>query len=345
VSSQRLKRTMRGALAAGAVITAVGLAPAAATAAPPTNSPASSDPMQQYQQLSAQADRLNEQINKAQVDLDDKRGQVAKATGDIATARSAEQAALTKQQQFRGQIDQLTSASFEGARMSQVSALLTGTSARDFLNKAQDLQSIAADSDAALVQFGAAADAAKAAEARAVHDQQTAQDATNAAQSLLDQLNAQKAQLRQQIQQVNQAMARLTVQQHASLANTGPQGSYVAPSGIAGRAMAVALAQRGKSYVYGGAGPDTFDCSGLVLYAYAQVGMPGIPHSAAAQQGMGVAVSQANLQPGDLVFFGNPAGHVGIYVGNGMMVDAPHTGAVVRVEPLFSDYSGARRLG
>jgi cell wall-associated NlpC family hydrolase len=302
--------------------------------------------MQQYQQLSSQADRINEQINNAQVDLNNKKAPVGKANADIAKAKAAEQAALAKENQFRGQVDRLTAASFEGARMSQLSALLTGTSARDFLNKAEDLQALAADSDAVLSQFANAVTAAQVAETRAEHDQRAAQDAANAAQALLNQLNATKAQLQQQMRQVNAALHKLTAQQQHSIAtDTGPSGSFVAPSGIAGRAMEVALAQRGKAYVYGAAGPDTFDCSGLVVYAYAQVGMSGIPHSAAAQQGLGVAVSRADLQPGDLVFFGSPAGHVGIYVGNGEMVDAPHTRAVVRVEPLFSDYSGARRLG
>jgi cell wall-associated NlpC family hydrolase len=337
---------MRGALAASAIITAVGLTSTPATAAPPTNSSGSGDPMQQYQQLSKQADQLNEQINNAQADLNAKNAQVAKARADIDTAKAAETSALAKENQFRGQVDKLTDASFEGARMSQLSALLTGTSARDFLNKAEDLQDLASDSHTVMSQFTAAVDAAQAAEQRAEQDQQTAQNAANAAQTLLNQLNTQKAQLHQQIQQVDKALHNLTSQQQVSLStDIGPQGSYIAPPGIAGRAMEEALAQRGKPYQYGGAGPNVFDCSGLVDYAYALAGMPGLPHSAAALQNMGVAVSRADLRPGDLVFFGNPAYHVGIYVGNGMMVNAPQSGEVVRVEPLFSGYSGARRLG
>jgi cell wall-associated NlpC family hydrolase len=109
--------------------------------------------------------------------------------------------------------------------------------------------------------------------------------------------------------------------------------------------MAIALNQRGKAYELGGDGPSVFDCSGLVEYAYALAGMPGLPHSAAAQQQLGVPVSRAGLQPGDLVFFGYPAYHVGIYVGNGMMVNAPTTGQVVKVEPIFGGFSGGRRLG
>jgi peptidoglycan DL-endopeptidase CwlO len=328
------------------IVAAVGLTSTQATAAPPADSSPSGDSMQQYQQLSKQADTLNEQINKAKVDLSNKNAQVTKANEDIATAKHAEQAAGKQEDQYRGQVDELTDASFEGARLNQLSALLTGTSARDFLNKATDLEYLAADTSSTLSKFADAANTAKAAEQRGQQDKLTAQTAANAATALLAQLNAKNQQLTAQIAKVHAAIAKLTAsQQHSLNTDTGPTGSFIAPPGIAGAAMQIALDQRGKAYQFGGAGPNVFDCSGLVMYAYAQAGMPGLPHSAAAQQGLGVSVSRADLRPGDLVFFGSPAGHVGIYVGNGMMVNAPQTGEVVRVEPLLSDYSGARRLG
>ncbi len=343
MASQRLKRTMRGALAAGAVIASVGLAPSA-TAAPPGSTAGSGDPMQNYQQLSQQASQLGEQINNAQVDLDNKNALVARANGDITSAKAAEQTALQQESQFRGQVDQLTDASFEGARMSQLSALLTGTSAKDFLNKAEDLQALAADNQSVLDGYNKAIGAAEAAQTRAEQDQKTAQQAADTAQTLLNQLNQQKAQLNTQLAAATTALHQLTSQQQHTLAtNVGPQGSFIAPPGIAGAAMQVALNQRGKPYKWAGSGPDDFDCSGLVDYAYAQAGMPGLPHSSETLQTMGVA--ESSPQPGDLVFFGNPAGHVGIYVGNGEMVDAPSTGQPVQVQPLFSGYSGARRLG
>jgi peptidoglycan DL-endopeptidase CwlO len=342
VASHRLKRTMRGALTATAVIAAVGLVPTAATAAPPTN-PTPADPMQQYQQLSKQADALNEQINTAKVDLANKQGQAQKAGADLATAKQAEQTAVTQENQYRGQVDQLTGASYEGARFNQLSALLTGTSTQDYLNRASDL---ATDDFDAMSKFSTAINKAKTAEQRATNDQQTAQGAAAAANALLQQLNTQSAQLTAQITQVNQALHRLTPTQQTGLnTDTGPAGTYIAPPGAAGAAMQAALNQRGKPYRFGGAGPSDFDCSGLVVYAYMLAGMGGLPHSAAALQGMGMSVSRADLQPGDLVFFGSPAQHVGIYVGGGMMVNAPSSGQVVKVEPLFSGYSGARRLG
>jgi cell wall-associated NlpC family hydrolase len=78
------------------------------------------------------------------------------------------------------------------------------------------------------------------------------------------------------------------------------------------------------------------------MFVYRQAGV-SLPHSSRAQIGVGERVSRDNLQPGDLVFFGSPIHHVGIYVGGGMMIHSPHTGAVVRIDPLHRNYSGATR--
>jgi cell wall-associated NlpC family hydrolase len=121
-------------------------------------------------------------------------------------------------------------------------------------------------------------------------------------------------------------------------------GGSVPASGHGDQIAQLALAETGKAYVWAAAGPDTFDCSGLVMYVFAKIGI-SLPHSSYAQAGMGVAVSRADLQPGDLVFFdGN--GHVGIYIGGGNMVHAPHTGTVVQVSSVdgHGSYGGARRI-
>jgi cell wall-associated NlpC family hydrolase len=106
---------------------------------------------------------------------------------------------------------------------------------------------------------------------------------------------------------------------------------------------AVAAQYLGVKYVYGGASPSTgFDCSGFVMYVYAQVGI-SLPHYSGSQQQMGTPVSMSALQPGDLVFRGNPAYHVGIYVGGGTCIHSPHTGAVVSYQSV-SYWESAVRL-
>ena len=118
----------------------------------------------------------------------------------------------------------------------------------------------------------------------------------------------------------------------------------VPSSAVGGSVIDIAMQFIGVPYVWGGASPGGFDCSGLVLYAYARVGV-SLPHSSRAQFGYGVAVSRDSLQPGDLVFFGSPIHHVGIYVGGGNMVHAPNTGSSVRINSISrSNYAGARRI-
>jgi len=110
------------------------------------------------------------------------------------------------------------------------------------------------------------------------------------------------------------------------------------------QAASIALQYLGVPYVWGGSTPSGFDCSGLVMYVYAQLGI-SLPHYTVAQWNATLPISQSQMQPGDLVFF-NGLGHVGIYIGNGQFVDAPHTGSVVRIDSLgnFGGFDGARRV-
>jgi cell wall-associated NlpC family hydrolase len=121
----------------------------------------------------------------------------------------------------------------------------------------------------------------------------------------------------------------------------------VAPPSRYGGVVGIAMQYLGVPYQWGGASPSGFDCSGFVMYVYAQVGV-SLPHNAAAQFGYGTPVSRDQLQPGDLVFF-DGLGHNGIYIGGGQFVHSPHTGDVVKISSLYdswyaSTFVGARRL-
>jgi peptidoglycan DL-endopeptidase CwlO len=127
-------------------------------------------------------------------------------------------------------------------------------------------------------------------------------------------------------------------------APTGPPASVPA-SGRASAAVRYALAQVGDAYVYGAAGPSAFDCSGLTMMAWAQAGV-GLPHSSSAQMGSGTPVSQSQLQPGDLVFYYSPVSHVGMYIGNGQIVNAENPSVGVKITGVNSmPYAGAVRPG
>jgi cell wall-associated NlpC family hydrolase len=135
----------------------------------------------------------------------------------------------------------------------------------------------------------------------------------------------------------------------AAFAATGVRAA-LSPAGLTGGggggarvAVREAYAQLGKHYEWGAAGPDSFDCSGLTLLVWAKAGI-ALSHSSSAQWNAGRRVSRAELVPGDLVFFHADLHHVGIYVGDGNMIDAPRTGEVVRVEGVWwSSFQGGVR--
>ncbi len=151
---------------------------------------------------------------------------------------------------------------------------------------------------------------------------------------------------RLQAQQAAAAQAAAeAAQQNTGGSTGGGGGGTVVDPGGSGHSSVVGIAQRylGVPYVYGGASPSGFDCSGLTMYCYAQVGI-GLAHGATAQQQSSTPVPLSALQPGDLVFFGSASYsyHVGIYVGGGSMIHAPHTGAVVSYGSIGGAWIGGR---
>jgi cell wall-associated NlpC family hydrolase len=126
-------------------------------------------------------------------------------------------------------------------------------------------------------------------------------------------------------------------------ADTG-SGSSGSPAAGADAAIAEAKRQLGKPYEYGGAGPDSFDCSGLTSWAW-RAGGKSLSHSSRAQWSETSRVSMSDLQPGDLLFYGSPIHHVGLYVGSGQMIEAPETGKDVRYASIYrSDLVGVGRV-
>jgi cell wall-associated NlpC family hydrolase len=129
----------------------------------------------------------------------------------------------------------------------------------------------------------------------------------------------------------------------ASTAAAAPAVSATASTAAAQAAVNTAMAQVGKPYGWGAAGPSSFDCSGLTSFAYSAAGI-ALPRTTGAQAVAGSPVDRANLQPGDLVFFYN-GGHVGIYVGNNEVVHAPTAGDVVKVTNIgYMAFSSARHI-
>ena len=193
-------------------------------------------------------------------------------------------------------------------------------------------------------------DADKKSAAKLVTERAAQKSEVLAVQGRLEQMTAGIKNDIQRLQDQQAAAARAAAQAAAQATSSGGTssgggGGSVPDPGGSGNSSVVAIAQRylGIPYVYGGASPSGFDCSGLAMYCYAQVGV-GLSHGATDQQHASTPVPISALQPGDLVFFGNASYsyHVGIYVGGGSMIHAPHTGAVVSYGSIGGAWIGGR---
>jgi cell wall-associated NlpC family hydrolase len=315
---------------------------------PPPNT--ASEALAQYQQLTQQVSAVNEQLLAAKTDLDAKNAALNTANQDLQSANAAKSQAAADEEAYRGQVDELTNASFQGARFNKLSALLTGDSADDFLERASALGVLASDNEQALSKLSAATNQAESAEKKSKDAQKRATDAQAAAQQLTDQITKTKTDLDAQVDKVQAQYDSLSGKDKATLKGPTDNSVYLAGPGVGGQAAAAAMTQRGKPYVWGADGPGSYDCSGLTMWAYGQVGV-SLPHSSRAQYGYGKSVPYGQWQPGDLLFYGSSAGsihHVAMFIGNGQLVHASTTGVPVKTAPApdgaGGDYLGARRI-
>jgi cell wall-associated NlpC family hydrolase len=276
---------------------------------------------------------VTEQYNDARATLET---QQAAADTANATLAQAQQTLAAAQAQVVG----IARSAFTSTDMSSFAALMTSDSADEFVSRVSTLDMVAGHQDEILGVAGAASQTAAAAQIDAAK-------AAADAKAGFDKVAAQQADLQKQIAAYQADFDRLSAAEKRTATEIASRGSadrasrtdrveaapsapIVANSAAAQKAVDAAMAQRGKPYVWAAAGPGSYDCSGLVLYAYKTAGI-SVPHSSLQQSRMGQAVTRGQLQPGDLIFFYSPVSHVGIYIGNGQMVHAPTSGDVVKV--------------
>ena len=329
-TSRRWSRATLGVTATVAVL----LAPATAGAAPTTADEAARMVAETSRQLAI----LDEQVHEAQLTV----------TAQQQTAATAAATAAQADAVLAGYAPQLAAiAQTAGTTQSRMAAFLTSDSAADVVQQMTTLDLIAAHTEGLLAEVSVAQRAAE--QARAEADAAAAQ-----ATAALAELERQRAEVQTRQQQYESEYTSLSAAQQAVVRTSvaGPSLAApdtdavvaAAPSGDVGAVLEAALEQVGTPYEWGGSAPGGFDCSGLTSFAYRAAGV-SLPHSSRAQSGMGVAVSRSELMPGDLVFFGSPVYHVGIYVGNGKMVHARTFGVPVAVTSVdMGGYAGARRV-
>lgn len=326
------------------------IGPATAFAAPTV--PAAPQPQsvagvqRQLGMLSIQNSQLVEQYDQAQVAMDRARA-AADHAQRVATAAEAAYA------QARDVLAAAATAQYEAGGFAVTGALLSSNNQTNYLDQLNTMNAVSAHT-AVMVS-----DAVGAAHTATVERQRaTALLADTTAKR--NALAARRDVVQRQVTKYTDLLATLTAAQRKAFVNAvspsvpkasvppvPPVPSVSGPaSARALQAVRFALAQVGKPYVWGAAGPGSYDCSGLTMASWASAGV-SLPHSAADQYNYGTHVSLNALEPGDLIFMYQPIGHVTIYIGNGLMVSAPTEGENVSVVPLSSfmgETVGATRI-
>ena len=320
-------------VAGAALVMSVGMIPSGTAEAKPTIQ----DVQHRVDRLYHAAEQASERYNAIRVQLKQMRGDVAALRADQAhqqkqTEKARRLVANSIVQQYEGDslsavgqavvssdptafVSQLTTMSaFNSMQAGQYSSYLTQAKALTIRQQAtkSQLQKVAA-----LVQ-------------QAAQDKATIAKNLAAAKGLLGKMQAA-------------ARERMLA---ASRDSTRINTADIPVSGRAAVAVHFAMAQVGKPYMYGAAGPNAYDCSGLTMAAWGAAGV-GLPHSASAQYGSGTHISASQLQPGDLVFYYSPISHVGMYIGNGQIVHAPQPGESVQVVPAtgYMPLTAVRHIG
>jgi cell wall-associated NlpC family hydrolase len=309
-------------------------------------------------------------MHAAQIDLDKKLAEVktaeTKHDSDIAAIDAAKGQLAT----YQTSVDKIAAAQYMGGRTDGMSAILNAGSPQQLIDQLSVQRVMATEMSAQMVSFHDASDAATKAEAESAKSAADAKTAAEQAAAVRADLQSKQSKLQVQIAIVKSRYSALTPNQREALAALPPtppppavpnplppapgqDPSIVAAgpnppadgaptadqpdlgSGSSAGAIAVqaALTRIGDPYSWGAAGPGAFDCSGLVMWAFQQAGI-ALPHSSYAQAVGGQPVSREQMQPGDVITYYSDASHVGIYIGDGMMVHASTFGVPVRVAPV-----------
>ena len=358
-ASSGLSRHAPIALVLALLLALVGTAAVAAPAAPKAPDAALAAKAKALQAKldaqNAEVERLAERLNAT----DDRRHRLQASLRRLKARQEAAKAQLDTAQ---AQLDEQARATYMGGPGWLLGELVAGANPPDVMRRLP-MQKAALEAQAAVVSdvrvHKAEVDslnervAADLAEADLVHRRQDderrqVQRLVEQLQTTLDKVDTQLAGYLEAERDRTEASRRAAWAGYMS--GVGTVQSWLQAGPVARAAVRWALAQLGDPYRWGATGPDTFDCSGLTSSAYRAAGV-SIPRVSRAQWGAGPHVAVANLLPGDLVFYAdNPSDpatihHVGMYIGNGLMVHAPHTGDVVRVASIWREsYAGATRI-
>jgi cell wall-associated NlpC family hydrolase len=303
---------------AGAAIVAGLVMPATTAEAKPT--PSLSAAKKQLAQLNDQVDQLANQYNKAKENWKAAKSRLGALDSGVTSERATFQ-------QLHIRVAQLAAAAYKtGGEAGSIPDLVSAKDPSAVLDQMTAFTKVSNNRAAELTQFLASAQ-------RLERQQALAQQAAEQLKQQKEQVDKQRASadaaIRKQLKLINRLGSNIDP-------GSSKTNCSILATGRAETVLRYACAQLGKPYVFGGAGPSSFDCSGLTMMAYKQIGI-NLNHYVPDQYSASRRVSRADLQPGDLVFF-NHNNHMGMYVGNGKFIQAPHTGDVVKISSLSDAY-------
>ncbi|WP_137148261.1 peptidoglycan hydrolase RipC [Mycolicibacterium sp. CR10] len=326
------------------------------------------DALAKLNELSRQAEQTTEAMHSAQLDLNNKlavqQAAEAKHANDITAVESAKAQLAT----FQNSVDTLAAAQYMGGRTSGFDAMLTATSPQGLIEQLAVQRVMAHEMRAQMTGYRDLSRQTQLAEQASAASATEAKTAAEQAAAVRADLQSKQSQLQVQIAIVKSQYEALTPNQRQALAAMPPPPAPpaaappgqdpavlaappapglppevpgaippgdIAPPGSPASTTVIqaALSRIGSPYSWGGSGPSAFDCSGLVMWSFQQAGI-SLPHSSQALAQGGQPVSTDQMQPGDLVTYYSDASHVGIYIGDGMMVHASTYGTPVRVAPV-----------
>lgn len=293
-------------------------------------------PRPSLNELVAEATQLSNQVDSLGQQYDGLRIQISHAEAEERLAKLAASRAAKALNGSQQAVAQLAAMGYMNQGLDPTLQMITSGNPEQFLNQAATVQEL--DN-----QAGMRLSTLQKAQLAAARAQATAKEQIASVNQLKTEINSRVSAIHAKLAVLNSSEMSQAL---AIFDQTGQYPNFTPPTGDSVEAIALrnALTRRGDPYVWAAAGPNEFDCSGLVVWAYAQEGI-ALPHYTGSLWNEGMHVSRADLQPGDLVFFFADISHVGIYIGNGLMVDAPSTGQVVQVQQVFwNAYVGAVRI-
>jgi cell wall-associated NlpC family hydrolase len=320
------------------LITALsGLVLAATVGLVPTT-PAQAEP--DIDDVQARVDHLYHEAEQASERYNDARLELSELNRDLASLKADQARQDDRLSTVQEQVQDSIVRQYEGEGLSAAGQVFVSDDPGAFLSK---MSTMSAFNDLQSQLFDDYATEVKALDIRQEATQKRAAEVA----ATRTQLAAEQKTIDDKLAEAKSLLGRLKADERQSILSRGDvrMPAEVPASGRAAAAVAYAMAQVGDAYVYGAAGPSAFDCSGLTMMAWAQAGV-ALPHSSSAQYSSGPHIAAGDLQPGDLVFYYSPISHVGMYIGNGMIVNAENPSSGVRVTGLYSmPYVGAVRPG